>query len=127
MSVSQSRRLAIIVTNVAALAHDGINEEVPASLQNFSRARQTVANETPIGVFRRHFGDSRSEQKAGKKPAEICGIAPLCQNNPKFFRVKRASLQSAPRHVRELRVPRMDRPRVSGFPGGHLARRISVS
>src|SRR5579871_1521697 len=64
------RRLASVVADVAAFTHDGINEEVPASIPDFFRTDQAVASEASIGVLCRRFGNPRPEQKAGKKPAK---------------------------------------------------------
>ena len=83
-----------------------------------------MANETPIGVLRRSFGDSRAEQQAGQEPEKIFGIALPREINAEFFRVKKTALQCAPRRVRGLRAPRIARPRLSEHLGDDLTSRV---
>src|SRR5262249_2676526 len=64
------RRLAPVVTDIAAFTHDGIDEEVPASVHDFFGTDQAVTSEASIGVLCGRFRNPRPEQKAGKKPAE---------------------------------------------------------
>ena len=121
------RRLAAVVTYIAALAHDGIDEEIPASVENLSWVGQTMPDEAPISIFGDSLRNPSAKKQARQKPSKIFGVAPLCQVNPKLFRVKLAALQCAARHFRRSRLRHTTRMQLCDRQASHLKKLSMVA